>query len=198
MTTIDLQPQSIRQLQEDNVFLRNEITQLQQRILSLESRNVQLEQRLRQKEKRLSQVSASPSSRPPDPQTQSMFSPPTIHRSSPLLALQHVFCFLPISLQHLAHLHQRTVEVSAPQSQTSPRAMTPARFLWNLCPLLHTQSPLQNTNTIIHHVKRPPVPKAGTASPPVHQTSCSSARLHQPSVCIPTTLASTALSTMIH
>ena len=58
MTTIDSQPQPFRQLQEDNVFLRKEITHLQERIRSLELRNVQLEQRLCEKEMRLSQVSA--------------------------------------------------------------------------------------------------------------------------------------------
>lgn len=191
MTTIDLQPQSLRQLQEDNAFLRTEITHLQERIHSLELRNVQLEHRLHEKEKRLSQVSAACAI--PNPRPCSHIH----HRSSPLLGLQHVFYSLPISLQHSAPLHQRTVEVSALQSQTFPHAMTPARFLWSLCPHLPTQGPLQKPNIITLHVKRPPVPRAGTASPPAHQTSCFSARLHQPSVCIPTTLASTAISTMI-
>src|SRR5258706_3317031 len=146
MTTIDLQPQSLRQLQEDNAFLRTEIAQLQERIHSLELRNVQLEHRLHEKEKRLSQVSAPCVIPTPSPCSH------THHRSSPLLGLQHVFSSLPISPQHSAHLHQRTVEVSALQSQTSPHAMTPARFLWSLCPLLPTQGPLPKPNIITPHV----------------------------------------------
>ena len=195
MTTIDLQPQSLRQLQEDNAFLRTEITHLQERIHSLELRNVQLEHRLHEKEKRLSQVSAACVIS--NPRRCSHSHPSTVCRSSPLLGLQHVFYSLPISPQHSAPLHQRTVEVSALQSQTFPHAMTPARFLWSLCPLLPTPDPLQRPNIITLHAKRPPVPRAGTASLQAHQTSCFSARLHQPSVCIPTTLAFTAISTMI-
>lgn len=191
MTTIDSQPPPLRQLQEDNAFLRNEITHLQDRVRSLELRNVQLEQRLREKEMRLSQVSAC------CPPTASPYSDHPYGRSFPLLGLRHGFCYQPISHQHWARLHQRTVEASAPQFQISLPAMTPAQFLWSLCLLLPIPSRHQKPNTITLHVKQHPARRAGTASLPVHRTSCSSVRLHLPSVCTPTTLAFIAISTII-
>ena len=191
MTTIDSQPQPLRQLAEDNAYLRKEITHLQDRIRSLELRNTQLEHRLYEKEMRLSQVSAR------DSATATPHSDNPYGRSFPLLDRRHEFCYQPISSQQSVRLHQRTAEVSAPQSQTSLPAMTPAQFLWSPSPRLPRPSRHQKPNTITLHVKRPPARRAGTAGLPVHRTSCSLVHHHLPSVCIPTTFASIALSTII-